>query len=184
MLKLVEANPEVHVTWVVFSAEGERGREAELSARAFLRGAHNVDIIVKNFRTSYFPVQVEEIKDYFETLKDCRPDLIFTHYRDDRHQDHRILSDLAWNTFRSHVVLEYEIPKYDGDFGSPNVFIPVTRRQCDKKVQILQRCFKSQVSKHWFSPEIFLAVPRLRGMECDSPTAYAEAFYGRKVVLD
>ena len=183
LLKLIAANPELRITWVVFSAEGERRKEAEKSARTFLKNVADATVLVKDFRTSYFPFQAEQIKEFFETLKSSQPDLVFTHYRDDRHQDHRVLSDLAWNTFRSHVILEYEIPKFDGDLGIPNVFVPVTRQQCDRKIQILHRCFKSQSSKHWFAPELFLALPRLRGMECDSPTRYAEAFYGRKVVL-
>jgi LmbE family N-acetylglucosaminyl deacetylase len=183
LLKLTEDNPDLEILWVVFSAGSIRTTEAQASARAFLRRATRAEVIVKDFRTSYFPYQGEQIKDFFETLKPFRPDLVFTHYRNDRHQDHRVLSDLAWNTFRSHVVLEYEIPKYDGDLGSPNVFVPLTRRQCQRKIQLLLRHFGSQRDKHWFTDELFLSISRIRGMECDSPTLLAEAFYARKLLM-
>ena len=133
LLRLTEEHPNLEVTWVVFSAPDERAAEAQASAEAFLRRAGKAHIVLKTFKVSFFPFQGEEIKEFFETLKDFRPDLVFTHYRDDRHQDHRVLSDLAWNTFRSHVILEYEIPKYDGDFGSPNVFVPVSRTQLNRQ---------------------------------------------------
>ena len=183
ILRLTEDYPSLEITWVVFSAGGMRTTEANASARAFLKRAGKSRVIVKDFRTSYFPVQLEEIKDFFETLKAFNPDVVFTHYRDDRHQDHRVLSDLAWNTFRSHVILEYEIPKYDGDLGIPNVYVPISKRLCSLKARLLLRHFGSQANKHWFSQELFLALPRIRGMECDSPTQYAEAFYGRKLLL-
>ncbi len=183
LLKLTEDNPDLEILWVVFSAGSIRTTEAQSSARAFLRRATRAEVIVKDFRTSYFPYQGEQIKDFVETLKPFRPDLVFTHYRNDRHQDHRVLSDLAWNTFRSHVVLEYEIPKFDGDLGSPNVFVPLTRRQCQRKIQLLLRHFGSQRDKHWFTDELFLSMSRIRGMECASPTLLAEAFYARKLLM-
>lgn len=183
ILKLTEQNPDLEILWVVFSAEGERTREANRSARAFLKRAPNSQVVVKDFRGSYFPFQGEQIKEFFETLKPFQPDVVFTHYRSDRHQDHRVLSDLAWNTFRSHVILEYEIPKYDGDFGSPNFFVPVSKAHCSRKSDLLLKHFQSQSNKHWFTPELFLATARIRGMECDSPTEYAEAFYSRKMLL-
>jgi LmbE family N-acetylglucosaminyl deacetylase len=183
ILKLTEEHPGLEVMWVVFSAEGERRAEATASAKAFLKKADKARVLVKDFRGSFFPFQGETIKSFFETLKPFQPDLVFTHYRDDRHQDHRVLSDLAWNTFRSHVLLEYEIPKYDGDYGAPNVFVPVSKAHLARKSKLLLTHFKSQASKHWFSDELFMATPRIRGMECDSPTRYAEAFYSRKMVL-
>jgi LmbE family N-acetylglucosaminyl deacetylase len=183
LLKLTEEHPRLEIMWVVFSAEGVREKEARASARAFLRRAAKSHVIVKEFRTSYFPFQGGEIKDFFETLAPFQPDVVFTHYRDDRHQDHRVLSDLAWNTFRSHAILEYEIPKYDGDMGSPNLFVPITRTHLDEKSRLLMRHFMSQRDKHWFTSELFLATPRLRGMECDSATLFAEAFYSRKMQL-
>ncbi len=183
ILKLIEDNPKLEIQWVVFSAEGHRRKEAEGSARAFLKKAGKSQVIIHDFRTSYFPFQAEQIKNTFETLKSFQPDVVFTHYRDDRHQDHRVLSDLAWNTFRSHVILEYEIPKYDGDFGVPNFFVPVSEAQLRRKTDLLMKHFKTQSGKHWFTPELFLAPPRIRGMECDSPTQFAEAFYSRKMLL-
>ena len=183
ILKLTEEHPGLEIIWVVFSAEGTRKQEAERSARDFLRRAGKKQVIVKDFRTSFFPFQGQEIKEFFETLKTVQPDLVLTHYRDDRHQDHRVISDLAWNTFRSHVILEYEIPKYDGDFGVPNFFVPVSKAHSLKKVDLLLKHFKSQSNKHWFTADLFLAASRIRAMECDSPTHYAEAFYGRKMLL-
>lgn len=183
VLKLVEENPALEILWVVFSAEGVRRKEAEKSARAFLRKAKNVEVRIFDFRGSYFPYQGEEIKDRFETLKPFRPDVVFTHHREDRHQDHRVLSDLAWNTFRSHLILEYEIAKYDGDFGQPNFFVPLSAAQCRRKTDLVLRHFPSQAGKQWFTTDLFMATPRIRGMECDSPTRLAEAFYARKLTL-
>jgi LmbE family N-acetylglucosaminyl deacetylase len=183
ILKLTEEHPGLDVTWIVMSAEGERNEEARRSARDFLKRAGKSRVVVKDFRGSFFPYQGEQIKEFFETLKPLRPDLVFTHYRDDLHQDHRVLSDLAWNTFRSHVILEYEIPKYDGDFGVPNFFVPLSKARCLRKAGLLLKHFGSQANKHWFTSELFLATSRIRGMECDSSTQYAEAFYSRKMLL-
>ena len=184
LLKLVRQRQDLTIWWVVFSAEGGRSKEARSSANAFLSGVSKKKIIVKQFRGSYFPADAERIKDYFEEIKKAfRPDLVLTHYRHDRHQDHRVLSDLAWNTFRSHLILEYEIPKYDGDLGAPNTFVRVDEALCRQKVEYLARFFRTQSNKHWFADETFLGLMRLRGMECASPTHYAEAFYSRKIVL-
>ena len=183
VLKLVEENPGLEILWVVFSAEGGRRQEAERSAAAFLSGAHRAKVLVHDFRGSYFPYQGEAIKDCFETLKPFRPDVVFTHYREDRHQDHRVLSDLAWNTFRSHAILEYEIPKYDGDLGLPNLFVPLSEARCRRKAELVMEHFPSQAGKQWFTPDLFMALPRIRGMECDAPTRHAEAFHARKLSL-
>jgi LmbE family N-acetylglucosaminyl deacetylase len=143
-----------------------------------------VNVVVRKFRDGFFPAQWAEIKQSFEELKRAvSPDVILTHYREDRHQDHRAISDLTWNTFRNHFVLEYEIPKYDGDMGSPNVFVELTDTVCRTKVENLVRHYPSQAGRSWFSPELFMAILRLRGMECSSASGYAEAFYGRKVVI-
>jgi LmbE family N-acetylglucosaminyl deacetylase len=185
LLKLARQRPDIQVTWVVFSGKGARAREAKASAQTFLRGLKKSRIILKQFQVSFFPFEGKAIKDYFEALKRLpQPDLIFTHYRDDRHQDHRVLSDFAWNTWRNHLILEYEVPKYDGDLGVPNVFVPVPEDLCREKVDNLCRYFRTQNNKHWFAPETFLGLMRLRGMECASPTNYAEAFYCRKLVLE
>lgn len=183
-MRLTKERPELNVLWVVFSAEGSRATEARASARAFLDRAHRHKIVVKDFRTSFFPYRGEAIKDYFEQLKSSfQPDLIFTHHREDRHQDHRVLSDLAWNTFRDHMILEYEVPKYDGDLGRPNFFVHLNEATCRKKSKLLVQHFQSQSNKHWFTEDTFLALLRLRGVESAAPGKYAEAFYCRKVVL-
>jgi LmbE family N-acetylglucosaminyl deacetylase len=184
LLKLARDHKGLNIWWVVFSAEGTRSREARASAKAFMAGAGRTKVIVKQFRGSFFDFQGEEIKEYFEELKTAfRPDAVFTHYRDDRHQDHRVLSDLTWNTFRNHLILEYEIPKYDGDLGIPNFFVRLDEDLGRKKVDYLCRFFKSQATKHWFTEDTFLSLMRLRGIECASPTRYAEAFFCRKVVV-
>jgi LmbE family N-acetylglucosaminyl deacetylase len=181
ILTLAQANPDRNVLWVVFSAEGKRRAEARASAKLFLKGVARSKVVTKQFRTSFFPVEQGSIKNYFETLKDSfRPDVVFTHYREDRHQDHRILSDLAWNTFRDHMILEYEVPKYDGDLGSPNLFVPLQVATAQRKANALQQGFPSQRGKHWFSEETFLALMRLRGMECAE--RYAEAYHCRKLI--
>jgi len=183
MLELVRKRPGLNFWWIVFSAERPRAREARASARAFLDGASKSKMMVKDFRNGFFPFQGEKIKEFFEKLKRMvQPDLIFTHYRDDRHQDHRVLSDLAWNTFRNHVILEYEIPKYDGDLGNPNLYVPLDDEVCRRKTKHLCAFFQTQSNKHWFSADTFLSLMRLRGIECASHTKYAEAFYCRKLI--
>ncbi len=184
ILKLLETHPGSHVVWVSFAAKGERKKEAVRSARSFLGEAGSSKIIPKSFRESYFPSQWNGIKRFFESLKDLiDPDLIFTHYRHDLHQDHRVVSDLTWNTYRRHQILEYEIPKYDGDLGQPNVFVPLTEVLGETKVKLLMEGFATQRSKQWFTEDTFYALLRLRGIECNAPEKYAEALYGRKIVL-
>jgi len=182
ILTLVRNFTDLNILWVVFSAQGPRAAEARRSARAFLDGATQKKIVTKHFRNSFFPYEGERIKEYFEQLKQSfQPDLVFTHYRDDRHQDHRVLSDLAWNTFRNHLILEYEIPKYDGDLGCPNVFVRLDEMLCRQKAAWVCKYFQTQGNKNWFSAETFLSLMRIRGMECASPTKHAEAFYCRKL---
>lgn len=173
----------VDVDWVVFSAQGPREVEARRSAALFLRRARKKRIAIHQFRDGFFPYEWAAIKDVFEGLKAVKPDVILTHYRDDRHQDHRTLSDLVWNTFRDHLVLEYEIPKYDGDLGSPNWFVPLDRRSCDRKIKLLGDVFGTQRGKHWFDVETFKGLMRLRGVECRARSGYAEGFYSRKTVI-
>jgi LmbE family N-acetylglucosaminyl deacetylase len=183
ILSLLKRRRPLHVTWVVFSGSREREREARRGAAAFLKGAARTSVIIKQFKDGHFPYEGTAIKAVFESLKPVNPDVVLTHYRDDRHQDHRVLSDLTWNTFRDHLVLEYEIPKFDGDLGVANCFVPLDRATCVRKVKHLQAVFGTQRDKHWFSDETFMALMRLRGMECRASSGYAEAFYGRKVVL-
>jgi LmbE family N-acetylglucosaminyl deacetylase len=184
ILTLLARRKDVDIDWVVFSAPPGRDKEARRSAEMFLRGARRKRVLLKKFRDGFFPFDGAKVKTVFEQLKSSKPDLVLTHYRDDRHQDHRVLSDLAWNTFRDHWILEYEIPKYDGDLGTPNCFVPLEPSVCERKVEYLNAAFGSQRDKHWFSAGTFMGIMRLRGMECRSATGYAEAFYGRKLVLN
>jgi len=184
ILKLISDNPKSSFHWVVFSARGERANEAKKSAEWFLRDAADKTIEVKDYRDGVFPYDGAAIKEYFEELKQTiSPDLIFTHQRDDLHQDHRLINELAWNTFREHTILEYEILKYDGDFGAPNVFVPLDEDTARAKVAAIYSTFKTQQNKHWFSEENLLSVLRLRGVESRSASHFAEAFYGRKLIF-
>jgi LmbE family N-acetylglucosaminyl deacetylase len=185
LLKLIEQAGDLEIWWVVFSAPGLRADEARLSADDFLSGIKRKQVKIGSFRESYFPSEWPSIKEWFEEIKaNFIPDVVFTHYRGDRHQDHRVLSDLAWNTFRNHLILEYEILKYDGDLGQPNLFVPLSEQLCDRKIELLMKYFKTQSTKHWFAADTFQAMHRVRGIECASPTGRAEAFYCRKIVLD
>ncbi len=184
MLDFLERNDNVSVTWIVFSSDEVRAHEARDCASAFLLRARESDVVVKNHRDGFFPFLGDQIKEEFEELKrKLNPDLVFTHYREDRHQDHRLISDLTWNTFRNHLILEYEIPKYDGDLGCPNLFAPLEESVCSRKIQTIVKSFRSQNHKQWFDEQTFLAILRLRGMEANSPTRYAEAFYCRKAIF-
>lgn len=184
LLRLLSERPNVHVTWVVFSGAGERQGEAEAGAAHFLEGAASRRVMVQKFRDGYFPWQGAEIKDCLESVKrETDPDLIFTHCRDDRHQDHRVISDLTWNTWRRHLVLEYEIPKYDGDLGAPNCFVPLSEEISARKAALICQVFRSQAQRTWLTEETFEALLRLRGLECAAPDKRAEAFHCRKLVL-
>lgn len=184
LLHLLSVRPNLRVVWVVFSGHGEREREARASASLFLQTAARQEVIVMNFRDGFFPYQGMQIKEAFEALKkDVDPDLIFTHQRDDRHQDHRTISDLTWNTWRHHFILEYEIPKYDGDLGRPNCFVPLDKDVCARKISNILEVFKTEGNKAWMTEDTFEAILRLRGVECAAPGRYAEAFHCRKLVL-
>jgi LmbE family N-acetylglucosaminyl deacetylase len=184
LLTLAGRTPDLEICWVVFSAPGSRAEEARRSADDFLGDVARKDVRIGSFRESYFPSEWPAIKDWFEEIKaKFDPEVVFTHYRDDRHQDHRILSDLAWNTFRNHLIFEYEILKYDGDLGHPNVFMPLSEQICIRKIELLLKHFKTQSTKHWFTGDTFEAMHRVRGIECASATGRAEAFYCRKLVL-
>ena len=184
VLRLVAERPELSVRWVVFSGSEARRREAEVSARRFLDGAREAAVTVHGFRDGFFPSQHAEIKDAFEQLKrDFRPSLVLSHCRDDLHQDHRIVAELTYNTFRDHLVWEYEIPKYDGDLGNPNLFSPLSESQCQRKIAAILEGFPSQRGHQWFTAETFAAMLRLRGIGCNAPSGMAEAFYCRKAVV-
>jgi LmbE family N-acetylglucosaminyl deacetylase len=184
VLRLISEIPNLAVRWVVFSASKIREVEARNSAAAFLQGAGDTRIDVAGFRDGYFPFQGAEIKDYVEAIKaDFDPTLVLTHWTADAHQDHRLVAQLTHNTFRDHLVFEYEVPKYDGDLGNPGLFMPLTLEQARRKVEIIGRCFPSQTQRSWFCDDTFLAMARLRGVGCRAPEGVAEAFYAKKIVL-
>jgi LmbE family N-acetylglucosaminyl deacetylase len=171
-------------TWVVFGSTPTREAEALRAAETLLRGTPNARIIIKKFRDGFLPYEGGLVKEAFEELKGMvSPDLVLTHYRADLHQDHRLISELTWNTFRNHLVLEYEIPKWDGDLGVPNVFVPLDEGLCRRKIDTILTSFTSQQDKRWFSEDLFRSLLRLRGMECNAAGNHAEAFYCRKLLL-
>jgi LmbE family N-acetylglucosaminyl deacetylase len=172
----------IEIYWAVFGASEQRANEATKSANLFLGDVKQKNIAINNFRDGYFPYIGIEIKEYFENLKrKFSPDLIFTHYRHDLHQDHRLISELTWNTFRNHLILEYEIIKYDGDLGNPNFFVDLGGEICQRKLKYIRDCYESQSSHNWFSDDTFLSILRLRGLESNAAEKYAEAFYCRKI---
>jgi LmbE family N-acetylglucosaminyl deacetylase len=184
MLALTGENAEVDVTWLVLGAADARAEEARASATAFLEQAAERNIIVEGFRDGFFPYLGPEVKDRFEELKrEVSPDVVFTHTASDLHQDHRLVAELTWNTFRNHLILEYEIPKYDADLTAPNVYFPLSAELAGRKIDLLLEHFPSQREKHWFTDDLFRGLMRLRGMESNSPTGLAEGFRCRKLVL-
>ena len=184
ILEIARRYPDSRFHWVVLTAAGIRQSEAACAARLFTSDKALESTTWKTFRDGFLPYNGADVKNVFEELKTrISPDLILTHSGLDAHQDHRLVCELTWNTFRNHTILEYEIPKYDGDLGRPNVFVPLDRETCEGKVERLLTAFASQRSKAWFTPETFMGLMRLRGMECNSPSGYAEAFYARKLML-
>lgn len=173
------------VTWCVLSGETDRATEARNSANAFLKNAHTASIELASFRDSYFPNESLALKEWFEALRAriAKPDLVFTHSKDDAHQDHREVSRLTWNAFRDQLILEYEIPKWDGDLGQPNSYVALTADTMKQKVELLHGHFPTQVGKDWFDRETFQGLARIRGMECRAPERYSEAFYVRKLLI-
>jgi len=184
MLHLAATVPGAEFTWIVLSGDGTRAEEARRGAALFLRSAARAHVVVKAFRDGFFPYVGASIKEYFEELKrDQTPDVIFTHHRGDRHQDHRLVSELTWNTFRDHLILEYEVPKYDADLGAPNCYLPLDDATCREKTRHLLDAFASQRDRRWFTEDTFRGLMRVRGVECAAPGGYAEAFYAHKLVV-
>jgi LmbE family N-acetylglucosaminyl deacetylase len=182
LLSLGAAFSRLNFHWVVLSGRGLRRREATRASKLFTSGG-DTELIVKDYRDGFLPYNGGQVKDFFEKLKTrLDPDLIFTHWQGDAHQDHRLISELTWNTFRNHLILEYEVPKYDGDLGRPNLYIPIEKELCERKVDYLFDAFTSQREKRWFDRATFLGLMRIRGMESNSPSGYAEAFHARKIV--
>jgi LmbE family N-acetylglucosaminyl deacetylase len=184
ILRLVDEHPGLSVDWLVLSGHGNRATEAADSAGAFLAGAGPTRVMVDRFRDGFFPYDGAAVKERFEQLKaEVAPDLVLTHRLEDRHQDHRLVAELTWNTFRGHLILEYEIPKYEGDLGQPNLFVPLDPGVGQRKVELLRKCFPSQAGRSWFTDDTFWALLRLRGVESGGPGRFAEAFTARKLVL-
>ena len=184
VLRMIEQSKSIEFYWLVLSSNPRRAKEAESSANAFLGRARNKTVVVKSFRDGFLPYLGPPVKECFEELKNAfAPDVIFTHCRHDLHQDHRLVCELTWNMFRDHLILEYEVPKYDADLRSPNFFVSLSEAHARKKVKSLMRYFTTQQNKQWFSEELFYGLMRLRATEVASPTRYAEAFYCRKALL-
>src|SRR5262249_25895831 len=184
ILTLAQKYPGSVFHWVVFSANGVREAEAQHAAKLFVGASHLKGPLLKNFQDGFMPFAGGEVKSLFEELKRAiTPDLILTHYRKDAHQDHRLISELTWNTFRNHLILEYEIPKYDGDLGRPNLFVPFESDICERKIRYIMESFVSQHARRWFQEDTFRSLMRIRGVECNSASGYAEAFYCRKIRL-
>ena len=184
LLSIMSHDVEVNITWVVFTSNEKRAAEAVTGAGLFAKHANNLDLRIYDFRDGFLPYNGEQLKERFEELKkDIDPDLVFTHYRHDLHQDHRIVSELTWNTFRNHFILEYEIPKWDGDIGTPSCFVHLEEKTAKQKIKYLQQAYNSQQTKAWFTDDLFWSMMRIRGMESNSPSRVAEAFYSRKSVL-
>jgi LmbE family N-acetylglucosaminyl deacetylase len=184
VLRLLDECPEIHFTWMIFSASPERELEARASAAAFLAGAKSADVRVERFRESHFPWEGSRIKDRLAGLaREIDPELVLTHWRGDNHQDHRTVAELTWNHFRDHFMLEYEIPKWDGDLGRPNAYVAAPAALVDRKVELLMEHFASQRGRPWFREDTFRALLRIRGLECNAPDGFAEAFYAHKILL-
>jgi LmbE family N-acetylglucosaminyl deacetylase len=181
VLTLLAQYPDLNVTWVVMAGDERRAQEGLESAHALLAGIPKKTVLVQSFRDGFLPYQGAAVKEYFEGLKaDVSPDLVLTHWRQDLHQDHRLVSDLTWNTFRDHLIWEYEIPKYDGDFGSPNFFASLPAATLERKIELVLKHFTTQASRSWFTADLFRAAARIRGMESAAPEGHAEGFYCRK----
>ena len=184
ILHLIRSHPGINCRWVIWSGDATRAAEARDAATKMLHGAGRADVAVQGFRDGFFPAQWSDIKAKFESLKsEGRPDLILTHHRADRHQDHRIIAELTWNTWRDDLILEYEIPKYEGDLHTPSLYVPLDRTTVDRKIEILMNGFASQRGKPWYDAETFLGLMRIRGVECGSPSGYAEGFHAAKAML-
>jgi len=184
LLKLLDDYPDAEVFWVIFSSNSVREAEARNSAQSYLCNHPGSSVEINNFRNGFFPYVAADIKEYFEALKaKFEPDIIFTHYIEDKHQDHRTISELTWNTFRNHVVFQYEIAKYDGDLVTPNLYAAADDVYVKRKIDLLVKHFSSQSDKHWFTQDLFKALMRIRGIECASESGFAEGFHARKLLF-
>ena len=184
MLWLRERLPGIELRWLILSSDEARRREALASARRFLGEGGEAAVRFAAFRDGFLPWQGAEVKELFERAKhELVPDLIFTHRLEDRHQDHRLVAELTWNTWRDQLILEYEVPKYEGDLGHPNVFVPLSPELLERKVKGVLESYPSQASRRWFDEDTLRGLARLRGVEAAAPGRFAEAFHARKLVL-
>jgi len=184
ILTLLEQHQGSRVVWTVFSGTAERAGEARQGAARLLAAAGKSEVSVLGFRDGFSPSEIAGIKETFEALKKhASPDVVFTHYNRDSHQDHRILSELTWNTFRNDLILQYEIPKYDPDLGNPNLLVPLERATAAAKGAVLMETFANQRDRTWFEPSTFNGLMRLQGMQCAAPSGLAEGFYAPKLCL-
>jgi LmbE family N-acetylglucosaminyl deacetylase len=184
LLKLLGRGGRWDVTWAVFSSNRQRERELRSSARRFLRGAAHTRVLAYEFRDTFFPAEYAAVKNTFESLKQLPPpDVVFTHHRADLHQDHRVIGELTWTAFRRHLILEYEIPKYEGGLTTPNAYVRLSKTQVDAKTRALLSCYPSQRSKPWFRADTFTSLLRLRGVEAGSQTGWAEGFHAGKLCI-
>lgn len=175
-------NPAAEVRWIVFSGNEIRNAEARSSANCWLGRFKSHRFEICDFEDGFFPCAIEPIKRKFASMsKEFDPEVIFTHHLQDRHQDHKLLAELTWQTYRNHTILEYEIPKYEGDLGHPNVYVPIDEEELNQKISDLMQFHRSQTEKSWFDSELFRGHARIRGAEC--ATRFAEAFHGRKLVV-
>lgn len=183
IMRLIKDYKVAAVKWVIFTSNPLRRDEAKECADVFLEGAPKKDVMIHDFQDGHLPFVGAEVKKHFETLKEFKPDVIFTHARHDRHQDHKLIAETTWNTFRDHTILEYEIPKYEGDLGHPNVFVSIPTTVAQRKADHIVNGYRSQANKQWFDRETFISLMRIRGIESASPTKYAEGFYMSKIVV-
>jgi LmbE family N-acetylglucosaminyl deacetylase len=184
MLRLLAEHPGSSVHWAALASTPTREQEARACATELLVDAARKEIVIKEFKDGYLPFQGAEVKDFFEATKAAvKPDLILTHHRHDRHQDHRLIAEMTWNTFRDHLILEYEIPKYEGDLGTPNLFVPLPAATARRKIDLILRSFPTQAGKRWFRAETFEGILRIRGIECNAAEGFAEAFHATKIVI-
>ena len=186
VLTLLERHPGSRVTWAVFAGSGNRVSEAKASAEELLTTAGSFDVHTLGLRDGFLPYQGAAAKEAIERLREGlpnEPDVILTHALHDRHQDHRTLAELTWNTWRDHLVLAYEVPKYEGDLVPPNAYVPLEAGNVERKLDHLRRHFASQWGRDWYDEDTFRGLMRVRGLECRSPSRFAEAFHARKLVL-
>lgn len=181
--RLVADTPSLSIRWLVASATPERRREAEKASSRLVGSVSDCTLDIGDLRDGFLPFLGPAPKEWLIRHAGFEPDIVICPRGEDLHQDHRLVGQLAWQVFRSSLIFEYEIPKYEGDLGRPNVYVVLDRATAERKVATILEAFPSQRSRRWFEPETFWALLRLRGIEAASPTGFAEAFHASKIVL-